>query len=97
MSVHLILNSGDSCEVTRPSPSASWVGSIACPICGLSPIRVRAYNDDPPIDAAPGFVTATAWCAGRHEAVGYLREPAKPGVLVPMGVGEPEAFRCRIY
>jgi len=94
----LHLNDGSSCDVTRPSPEASWRGPASCPVCGLTPIRVRAYHDDPPGPDKLGFLTAVAWCAGRHEEpVGYLRERVVPGVLVPMGVGKPETFRPRIY
>lgn len=97
MGVKLIFADGSSCDVSRKSPESSWVGPVACPICGLNPIRVRAYSDDPPAPSRTGFVTALAWCAGRHASVGILREPAMPSWLVPMGVGEPETFRCRIY
>lgn len=97
VSVQLIFTDGSACDVTRSGPESSWVGTVACPVCGINPIRVRAYDDDPPAPHRTGFVSALAWCAGRHASVGILREPAMPNVLVPMGVGEPEAFRCRIY
>ncbi len=88
---------GGSVEVTRLSPDAAWAGPAACPVCGQDPIRVRAYEDDPKGPHRDGFVTALAWCSGRHaEPVGYLQEPAVPGVLRFMGRIE-EMFRCRIY
>lgn len=86
----------DVMRVTRPGPWESWVGTGPCPMCGLNPIRVRAYSDDPPGPSDAGYVTAIAWCAGVHSSVGYLREPPVVGGLRFMGVVG-ETVRCRIY
>lgn len=72
-------------EAHRPAPDASWRADVSCPVCALRPIRVRAYD-----------ASGDAWCAGRHDApVGRL-EPG-PAPLRPMGMGEPEVFRGRVY
>ena len=100
MSVRLHFNGGTVVDVTRPDPRSSWRADVACPVCGLTPIRVRAYDDDPPAPRLAGHATALAWCAGRHrEPVGFVSEPFAPGLLLPMGVPteQPETFRCRIY
>lgn len=100
MSVMLHLHGGGKVEVTRPDDVSSWRGAAACPVCGLTPVRVRAYHDDPAAPRVKGHATAHAWCAGRHDApIGLLVEPYEPGVLVPMGepTEQPETFRCRVY
>lgn len=72
-------------EAHRPAPEASWRADVACPVCGLRPIRVRAYD-----------ASGDAWCAGRHDApVGRLQHGLAP--LRPLGMGEPETFRGRVY
>ena len=96
--VHLHLDDGSVAPATRSSPEASWEADIACPVCALRPIRVRAYYDDPRAPVVLGFVSSYAWCRGRHDKpVGTLRTREVPNALVFMGVGEPEVFRCRIY
>jgi len=87
----------DVCDVTRESVQSSWTANIACPICGIKPIRVRSYADDPRAPDLPGRVTAIAWCVGRHASVGFLSEPAIPAALRFMGVAEREFFQCKIF
>ena len=100
MSVMLHLHSGPRVEVTRPDARSSWRADVACPACGLRPVRGRAYHDDAPAPRMAGHATAHAWCAGRHDTpIGVLVEPFAPGVLVPMAepTEQPETFRCRVY
>ncbi len=82
------LRIGDAvAEATQPEPGASWRAALSCPECGLSPVRVRAYDSGSRV---------AAWCAGRHPApIGWLEPDAH--VLCMLGVGEPETFRGRIY
>lgn len=82
-------------EVTRPSPDASWRAPIACPVCGLTPIRVRAYE----VRETESGPVAPAWCAGIHEhPIGELVDDPRPDVLLFMGMpGFEETFRGRIY
>lgn len=94
MSVALIVG-GHEHPVTRSGPMASWRADVACPVCGLSPVRVRGYPDEETLTAEGR--RAPAWCAGRHaEPIGVLVERVDAHTLYDPA-GQPETFRARIY
>lgn len=100
----LVLTTGAEVAVVR-SETGAWDGVARCPVAGCTEpgIHVRAYPEEVRREgtATTGlWEVAPAWCRGRHDApIGMLRMRfiENPGVLIPMGVGEPETFRCRIY
>lgn len=100
----LILTTGAEVAVVR-SETGAWDGLARCPVAGCTEpaIHVRAYPEEVRQEhrgAGVVWEVAPAWCRGRHDApIGTLRMRLveNVGVLRPMGIGEPEAFRCRIY
>ena len=103
-SATLKLTTGQGITVERDARGA-WDGAARCPVegCTEPAIHVRCYNDEirqEDLGAGGVWERAPAWCRGRHDApIGELRMRivVVPGVLIPMGLGEPETFRCRIY
>ena len=100
----ITLTSGQAVTVVQ-SPTGAWDGEARCPVAGCTEraIHVRCYPAEvrqEDLGAGGVWEYAPAWCRGRHDApIGVLRMRivVVPGVLRPMGEGEPEIFRCRIY
>lgn len=99
----LTLTNGTVLTVVR-GPTGAWDGEARCPVRGCSEpaIHVRCYDEEITRTVSEGRIheRAPAWCRGRHDApIGELAIEVveNPGVLVPMGVGEPEVVRVRIY
>lgn len=94
----LTLRDGSQHQALRASPEESWEVAVACPICGLQPLRCRGYLDE--LRREGGRYRAPAHCRGVHEPIGELSIEApegEQGDLLFMSVQLEEGVRARIY
>lgn len=91
------LPDGSQHQARRASPEESWEVDVACPVCGLEPLRCRGYDDE--VRRRDGRLVWPAWCRGRHDRpIGELSIPEPPGeLLLFMGVVPDRFIRARIY
>lgn len=79
----LVFADGSACEVARARPQDDWVGDVACPICGASPIRVLAYSDDPPAPSAPRLHDGSGVVFGAARVGGLPQDGGRQGAAAP--------------